>query len=107
MKEYNCSNTPVKIGENASENWELVDNAKPEYWWVHLTSFPSPHIIIETDEPSIGIIERCASLCKLKTKYKNMKNLRVDYTPISNLIKGDKVGEVIYISRRKVKNIKI
>ena len=48
-----------------------------------------------------------ALLCKNNTKYRNVPNIKVDYCRCSNLIKGDKVGEVIFKSKRQVTQIKI
>ena len=107
MKEYTLDNTLIKVGGNKKENWELLDNAKPEFWWLHLSHFPSAYVIIENENPSENMLKEGGIICKSKSKYKNMKNLRIDYTQCSNLEKGGKEGEVIYISLRKVKNIKV
>jgi hypothetical protein len=108
MKEILIENIVCKIGENANENWTLLDNAKENYLFFHLTSFPSCYVILEIEnEPSTDIIYKTALQCKTNTKYKNLKNIKVDYCLISNLNKGDIVGQVIYKSNRKVKNIKI
>ena len=53
------------------------------------------------------IIEQVALNCKLNTKYKNLKNIKVDYTLCDNVEKGEFVGELIYKSNRKVLSIKV
>ena len=75
--------------------------------WMHLHSFPSGYIIIESENPTHEILELAGNLCKSHTKYKNIKNLKICYTAISNLIKGEKVGEVYFKSNRKVKIINL
>jgi predicted ribosome quality control (RQC) complex YloA/Tae2 family protein len=108
MKEILIDNIICKIGKNVNENWILLDNAKETHLFFHLTSFPSCYVILEIEkEPSLEIIYKTALECKINTKYKNLKNIKIDYCLISNLIKGDKIGEVIYKSNRKVRNIKI
>ena len=97
-----------KIGNNSAENWTLLDNSKDHHIFFHLSHFPSCYEILESEidkEVDIQIIKQAALQCKLHTKYKNLKNIRVDYTIISNVVKGEKVGEIFYKSNRKVKNL--
>jgi len=96
------------IGQNAQDNWNILELTKPNHYFFHLASFPSPYVILTCEDiPSPKDIITCAQICKEHTKYRNLKNIRVDYCPCSNVIKGDKTGEVIFLSLRKVKNIKI
>ena len=92
------------IGKHAKHNWEILDNASPDDYFFHLSSFPSPYVIF-TSIPTRQDIIQGAQLCREHSKYKNFKNVKVDYCPCSNLKKGNKTGEVVYIS--KVKQIKI
>lgn len=96
--------TIIKIGSNAKENWELVDSDET-YWWFHLNSYPSCHVVIECSDPSEEHIILAAQLCKENTKYRNLRNLKICYTTCGNLKKGTDVGSVIYKSKRKVKHI--
>jgi predicted ribosome quality control (RQC) complex YloA/Tae2 family protein len=96
------------LGENAQDNWNILEKIEPNHYFFHLTSFPSPYVILFCDnQPTIEEITLAAQLCKKNTKYRNLKNLRVDYCPCSNITKGKNIGEVIFRSLRKVKNIKI
>lgn len=106
MKTEVFEDTNIIIGENAQENWDLLDKNE-NYLWFHLKSFPSCHIILETEEPTKEMIVKAASLCKLHTKYRNIPNLKINYTPIKNIKKADKVGSVTFNSNRKVLDIKI
>jgi predicted ribosome quality control (RQC) complex YloA/Tae2 family protein len=98
------------IGSNAKENWELLNLSKSTDVFFHLSSFPSCYVILEneTDKyPSEDIIKEASILCKSNTKYKNMRDIKVDYTFCSNVIKGEVVGQVYYKSNRKVLSIKL
>lgn len=97
----------IKIGESAHENWGLIDSSNENYIWIHLNSFPSCHIVIEDENPSNELLLEGARVCKNNTKYRNLKNLKICYTTISNLIKGKEIGSVSYKSNRKVKYIQL
>ena len=97
----------IKIGENAKENWALIDASEPEWWWFHLKSFPSSHVVLETSEPTSEELIAAATWCKDTTKYRNLKNLKISYCQIKNIKKAEKVGSVTFLSNRKVKEIKL
>lgn len=104
MKIETLNEKIFKIGKNAEENWSLLD-INENFYWFHLNSFPSCHVIIEDENPDDEDISFAASLCKNNTKYKNLKNLKICYTKCSNLKKGTDIGSVIFKSKRKVKTI--
>ena len=95
----------IKIGKNQQENWDLIDSSYEKFTWLHLNSYPSGHVVIEDENPSAEVIFAAASLCKESTKYRNLKNVKVAYTFIENLKKGEEVGSVYYHSNRKVKYV--
>lgn len=97
----------IKIGENAHENWSLIDSSEAEWWWFHLKSFPSSHVVLQTNEPTNEELIAAATWCKDTTKYRNLKNLKVSYCQIKNIKKAEKPGSVIFLSNRKVKEIKL
>jgi predicted ribosome quality control (RQC) complex YloA/Tae2 family protein len=105
MKTEIFEETNIKIGQSAQENWNLIDFSNQNYIWMHLNSFPSCHVVIENEDPSNELLVEGARLCKDNTKYKNMKDIKICYTTISNLIKGKEIGSVSYKSKRKVKCI--
>ena len=108
MKEIIINNIICKIGCNAKENWQLLESSKDNDLFFHLSSFPSCYVILETDNiEDEETIKQAAFQCKNNTKYKNLKNIKVDYCFISNLEKGDIVGEVLFKSNKKVKKIVI
>ena len=110
MKDGKVENINYKIGQNAVENWEIFDNSKKSYLFFHLSSFPSCYVILEWEEeyyPNLSVIKEVAELCKNNTKYKNLRDIKVDFTQCDNIEKGGNVGEIIYKSNKKVNQIKI
>ena len=37
----------IIIGKNENENEQIISNADPEDYWLHLADYPSPHIIVK------------------------------------------------------------
>ena len=62
---------------------------------------------IRIQNPTKDMIMKAASFCKLYTKYRNLPNIKINYTIINNVKKADKVGSVTFNSNRKVQDIKI
>lgn len=91
------------VGKNASNNWEIYKLSNQTDTIFHLDKFPSPYVIINKPiaELSTELIQFAATICKSKTKYKNVPNIGVLYTPISNTTIGDKVGSFVVVSNRK------
>lgn len=103
IEEFTCF-----VGQNAKENWCLLDRSNSKDIFFHLSSFPSCYVILRTNNNVDGnIIKRCAEICKENTKYRAMRGIYVDYTTVSNIEKGNVVGEIIYKSLRKVQKVKI
>ena len=97
----------LKIGQNAQDNWDLIDESQSEWYWFHLKSFPSSHVVLCCENPSETSLVVAAQHCKQATKYKNVPNIKVSYCRIGNIQKAGKVGSVTYVSKRKVKHIKL
>jgi len=93
------------IGSNARENWDIIKDSDLSHIWFHLNSFPSPHVIIRSSDPSDDQVIEAAYLCKSRSKYKNLNNIKVVYTRIANLELAEEVGSVNIISKRKCKYI--
>ena len=45
MKEVIINTINYKIGQNAQENWDLL-NLNPDFTWLHLKSFPFPGVYL-------------------------------------------------------------
>ena len=101
MKTIDFENSKIIIGQNAKENWDLLDNNE-NFLWFHLKSFPSCHVIILNENPKETTIQKAAELCKENTKYKSLKNIKVNYTPIKNIKKSKEVGSVEFKSNKRV-----
>ena len=102
-------NQIYKLGETAKENWKLLDDSNDFDVFFHLASYPSGYVILEYRDglPTQKEIIEGANLCKVHTKYRNLKNLKVDFCFCSNVAKGDTVGQAVFISNRKVKQVTI
>jgi predicted ribosome quality control (RQC) complex YloA/Tae2 family protein len=106
MKELLYNESRILIGENAKENWEMIDMSSDEIW-LHLESFPSCHVIIKEESPSLETIKYAACECKKNTKYKRLRDVKVCYTKSSNLELGSEVGSVKYKSKRQVNRLTV
>ena len=96
------------VGKNDSDNWNIIKESSSDDIWFHLNSFPSPHVITRINGSDEEVdINYAASLCKSKSKYKNVPNIKIVYTSIKNLKLGNKVGSVEFISKRKCKYVVI
>jgi predicted ribosome quality control (RQC) complex YloA/Tae2 family protein len=108
MKQSYINEILCLVGNNAKENWKIFEESEDNNILFHLSSFPSCYVILKTiDLPDNNILNEAAKLCKMNTKYKNIPNIKVDYTFCKNIIKGDEEGEIIYKSNKKVKQITI
>ena len=109
----------IQLGLCAMENIELIRNAQPSWWWLHLDSVPSGHIIIMTDKINDDIINFAANICyqgiskkKQRTAlfYKNnTPQYSIILTKISNLlidIPSLQPGEVEFKSDSRKKLLK-
>jgi len=100
--------TEIYIGENAIDNWDLIEASGSDWLWFHLTSFPSCHVVLHNKGNLADNIILSARYCRDNTKYKNMKNIKVSYCEIKNLVKFiPKIGSVAFKSNRQVKFLKI
>jgi len=93
-------------GKNAEDNWRIIQQSEPEHTWFHLNAFPSAHVVIRSPNPSKEEIEHAANICKSHSKFKHVKNIKVVYTPICNLLRGENVGSVEFKSKKKCLYIK-
>jgi predicted ribosome quality control (RQC) complex YloA/Tae2 family protein len=89
-----------KLGRNAVENFELIDNSYPEDWWFHLEDFPSGHCVISSIKNELF---ECSNEMKIfagnliiqYSKAKNINKVKIIFTQIKNLVKTKTVGQVI------------
>lgn len=109
MRKYTVAGHTVKVGQNAQENWMLLEKAKEGYYFFHLRNFPSCYVVWECEDEKVAdeVLEEISRICVANTKHKKAKGIKVDCTRCGNVFKGDRVGECMYTHRRKVRVIKI
>lgn len=90
-----------KVGENAQENFDLIDHSHGDDLWFHVEGYSSGHVVaniygLSLDKKQIRqIITQGAIVCKQQSKYYFMSNLAVLYTKINDVQKTDIIGTVI------------
>lgn len=91
------------IGQNAKENFDVIDESSEDDLWFHSKDESSCHvvallpfnIVFEKNEKDM-IIKHGALLCKINTnKLNNLKNVPIIYTEIKNITKTKQKGAVI------------
>ena len=112
MRQIEYENYIFYIGQNAKENWELLDKfykINDEYIWFHLNSFPSPYVIVNTTINDLSknsnineVLLFGSQLCKDYSKYKFLSNLKIIYTSLKKLKKTNKIGEVIISGKKNI-----
>ena len=107
MKVVTVNNVSIKLGQNAEENTKLVKSSLPKYFWIHLESFPSGHVIVETDVYDEDTIRQACILCLENSKYRRLKHVCFSVTRVENLTPIDVPGEVEFKSQRKTQTKKI
>lgn len=97
------------VGKNAGDNWLIYKNSSQMDTVFHLDKYSSPYVIVNQsiDQLTKNQILTAAVLCKSKSKYKNLKNISVLYTPIANTKLGNKEGSFIIKNNKKKLLIKI
>lgn len=112
--EYGENKYEIIIGENAQDNWNIIKQSNDEDIWFHIDDYPSSHVILKINELNTNIktkiitkqlLKYCGKLCKIHSKYSNVKNLNIIYTKIKYVKLGKNVGEV-YTSNTKTIIIK-
>jgi len=100
-------NVDFVVGTNAQENHDIIDAADPEDLWFHISGHPSCHVIskippgIDIDKKELQkIAKQGALVCKEMSGFKKEKNVKIDYTAIKHVTKGEKPGSV-YITNGK------
>ena len=88
------NNVTYKIGKNARENWQLIENAEDDDLWIHLDKLPSCHVIIEyISDLDLSDIKYGCELCKQYSKYKEHNKIKVAVLKKEYVKKGKTVGE--------------
>lgn len=107
MKNILYNEINIRVGQNAKENDYLVRNSHPEFTWIHLKSYPSGHVIVETQSINDELLNYASKLCLQGTKQKKMKDICVSVSKIKNLKVTETLGEVEFKSNKRVITKKI
>lgn len=96
------------IGQNASENFKIIDDANESDIWFHIDGYPSCHVICRipdnlSKKDLSKVIKRGALCCKEHSKYRTIKLVSVIYTYVENVKKTDVVGTVIATNTKSIK----
>lgn len=96
------------IGKNAQDNFDIIENSKDTDIWFHAKDYSSCHVIACInhlyDKKIINkIIKHGALLCKLNTrKLKNIKNLKIIYALVKDVIKTKDIGSVTVKNNKEI-----
>ena len=102
MKLVVFNNITFKIGENAEDNWKIIQSSNKDYYWVHAEGVASAHIIIEIDEPLENEINFACIKCKEVSKQVK-DNTKYVVTQIKNIKLGSNPGEVYFKDKSNCK----
>ncbi|AYV85097.1 MAG: hypothetical protein Satyrvirus3_28 [Satyrvirus sp.] len=95
------------IGKSSENNWQIYKESSTNDTIFHIDKFPSAYVILNVpmDKLTNELVLVAANLCKSKSKYKNVPNIGILYTQISNTVLGSKSGSFIINSNHKKKVI--
>jgi|UniRef100_A0A6C0IQI7 predicted ribosome quality control (RQC) complex YloA/Tae2 family protein len=89
------------IGENAQDNFDMIDMCKPIDIWFHLHNTSSCHVIANMpgdqnyNRRQISkIIIQGAQCCKEHSKLRSSKDVEIIYTRLTNITKTHVIGQV-------------
>jgi len=91
MKRYENNDCFFFVGDNARENWQLLDQCEPHDLLFHLKDSSSAYVVAVRKrlcDHNQEDIRYAASLF-------NNNNKSVLYTQVRNVVKGKRTGEVI------------
>ncbi len=94
MKVFKLDDVIYRLGENAKENHQLIDDADKNDWWFHLDNHPSGHVVVDLGILNKTQIKYAATIVKEHSKLKYYKKVKVCYLQIKNLKKTKNPGEV-------------
>ena len=101
MKKFTEDDCTIYVGENATENFEVIDIAKQSKnaLWFHVRDIPSGHVVIipndPNETPSKKSIKLAAEYTKQQSKLKHVHKLTIQYLNIQHVRKTLKPGMVL------------
>lgn len=106
MIKHIFKNHIIIIGKNANENQDIISNADPEDYWLHLTDYPSPHVIIKNPTKNIinhKILKQAAYQVKINSNKRKLSKVNVTITKMKHISPTNIPGSVIV--NQIIKNI--
>ena len=95
------------IGENAQDNFDIIDDAKQTDIWFHIHNESSCHVIasMQCDEKLNKkqiqkIVIQGACICKKYSKCKSNKEVQIIYSYIGNVVKTHITGQVVVTNEK-------
>ena len=90
-----------QVGQNAKENFELIDISSPNDLWFHINQQASCHVVATLPQDDTldkrtlkKIAIQGAVICKQCSRHKSESAISVMYTLIKNVKKGGNMGSV-------------
>lgn len=97
------------IGENALDNFHIIDAADSRDLWFHVDGHSSCHVIADissienVNRKNISyIITQGAVLCKQYSRYANQTNVGIIYTRVADVEKTTTPGLVMVQNQKRV-----
>jgi hypothetical protein len=91
------------VGQNAKDNFDIIDDADQNDYWFHVYNESSCHVICDLSTQTITldkkelryVLKQGAIICKENfSKHKSNRDLTIVYTQIKNVVKTKVVGMV-------------
>jgi len=90
-----------RVGQNAKDNYDIIDQSGPDDIWFHINQVSSCHVVAtipsekKYDNKQLKKIAiQGALLCKQNSRYKSDPNISIMYTKIQHVEKTGTVGAV-------------
>lgn len=94
--EENSKSYTVLIGQNASENEQIIKASNPNDIWFHFENCSGPHVILQSDGDKLGKRHMFQVATRLfENKPKVPKSQKVIYTEVKNVKLTKTLGTVI------------
>lgn len=93
------NNITFYIGQNAQENFQIIDESNPNDLWFHIHGNPSCHVVASISEKFNKkqlhkIAVQGGLLCKQHSKYKCSTNVNIVYCKMGFVRKTNIIGQV-------------
>jgi len=103
-------NIEFYVGENAQDNFDIIDTSQPDDIWFHISNISSCHVVAKippnhklNKKQLHKIIIQGAELCKQNSRMKSQTDVSVTYTKIKNVNKTHIIGSVMLIEYKTIR----